>query len=158
MLIIKEDTLIHTDSSSDVIEHHGVKGMKWGRRAVKKAGSYAKDYARMTYNNARHPISTTKAELRLLRKAKLLPTHKAIKYKNKFVADDIKARKDYRRANKDDKNLYKRMDKSIKKDTSVSQNTKSLAVSMNKDVYKQHIKENKQRYKDAKSKRGSGIY
>ncbi len=32
MLIIKEDTLIHTDSSSDVIEHFGVKGMRWGQR------------------------------------------------------------------------------------------------------------------------------
>ena len=30
MLIIKEDTLIHTDSSSDVIEHFGIKGMRWG--------------------------------------------------------------------------------------------------------------------------------
>lgn len=27
MLIINEDTLIHTDSSSDIIEHFGVKGM-----------------------------------------------------------------------------------------------------------------------------------
>ena len=32
MLIIKEDTLIHTDSSSDVIQHFGVKGMRWGQR------------------------------------------------------------------------------------------------------------------------------
>ena len=32
MLIINEDTLIHTDSSSDVIEHFGVKGMRWGIR------------------------------------------------------------------------------------------------------------------------------
>ena len=36
MLIIKEDTLIHTDSSSDVIEHFGVKGMKWGIRSRHK--------------------------------------------------------------------------------------------------------------------------
>ena len=32
MLIIKEDTLIHTDSSSDIIQHFGVKGMRWGQR------------------------------------------------------------------------------------------------------------------------------
>ena len=34
MIIINEDTLIHTDSSSDVIEHFGVKGMRWGQRRV----------------------------------------------------------------------------------------------------------------------------
>ena len=34
MIIINEDTLIHTDSSSDVIQHFGVKGMKWGQRRV----------------------------------------------------------------------------------------------------------------------------
>ena len=32
MIIINEDTLIHTDSSSDVIQHFGVKGMRWGQR------------------------------------------------------------------------------------------------------------------------------
>ena len=32
MIIINEDTLIHTDSSSDIIQHFGVKGMKWGQR------------------------------------------------------------------------------------------------------------------------------
>ena len=34
MIIINEDTLIHTDSSSDVIQHFGVKGMRWGQRRV----------------------------------------------------------------------------------------------------------------------------
>lgn len=33
MLIINEDTLTHTDSSSDVIEHYGIKGMRWGIRS-----------------------------------------------------------------------------------------------------------------------------
>ena len=55
MIIINEDTLIHTDSSSDIIQHFGVKGMKWGQRRVisnrgaaasfqdqvKKSGHYA---------------------------------------------------------------------------------------------------------------------
>lgn len=30
MLIIYENELIHTDDFNDVIEHFGVKGMKWG--------------------------------------------------------------------------------------------------------------------------------
>ena len=38
MIIINEDTLIHTDSSSDVIEHFGVKGMRWGQRRARVNG------------------------------------------------------------------------------------------------------------------------
>ena len=34
MLIIHENELIHTDDFNDVIEHFGVKGMKWGSRRV----------------------------------------------------------------------------------------------------------------------------
>ena len=29
MIIISENELLNTDSVDDVIEHHGVKGMKW---------------------------------------------------------------------------------------------------------------------------------
>lgn len=32
MLVIYDNKLIHTDSSSDIIEHFGVRGMKWGTR------------------------------------------------------------------------------------------------------------------------------
>lgn len=32
MLVIYDNELIHTDSSSDIIEHFGVRGMKWGTR------------------------------------------------------------------------------------------------------------------------------
>ena len=31
MIIIKGDTLTHVDSSTDIIEHYGVKGMRWGK-------------------------------------------------------------------------------------------------------------------------------
>lgn len=31
MIIIKDDTLVHVDSSTDIIEHYGVKGMRWGK-------------------------------------------------------------------------------------------------------------------------------
>ena len=51
-LIDENGTLQHVDHSSDVIEHYGKKGMKWG---VKKAIDYAKAYGRAAYNNARHP-------------------------------------------------------------------------------------------------------
>lgn len=37
MYIIHENELIHVDTGSDVLEHYGVKGMKWGqRRALSK--------------------------------------------------------------------------------------------------------------------------
>ena len=31
MIILKDDKLIHVDSSTDIIEHYGVKGMRWGK-------------------------------------------------------------------------------------------------------------------------------
>ena len=52
MIIISENELIHTDSFSDVIEHHGVKGMKWGQR-MKRWGAAA---GRAAVNGLRHPI------------------------------------------------------------------------------------------------------
>lgn len=33
MKLINGDKLIHTDNSEDVIEHFGIKGMKWGIRS-----------------------------------------------------------------------------------------------------------------------------
>ena len=31
MIILKDDDLLHVDSSADILEHYGVKGMKWGK-------------------------------------------------------------------------------------------------------------------------------
>ena len=43
MLILHEGELLHTDSSTDILEHYGVKGMKWGKRlgtSAKKVANY----------------------------------------------------------------------------------------------------------------------
>ena len=42
MIILKDDILVHVDSSTDIIEHYGIKGMKWGsvRRARRQADKF----------------------------------------------------------------------------------------------------------------------
>ena len=43
MILIHEGEIIHTDSSTDILEHYGVKGMKWGKRlgtSAKKVANY----------------------------------------------------------------------------------------------------------------------
>ena len=43
LLILHEGEILHTDSSTDILEHYGVKGMKWGKRlgtSAKKVANY----------------------------------------------------------------------------------------------------------------------
>ena len=58
MLILHEGELLHTDSSTEILEHYGVQGMKWGKRLrsaaskvasdkrVRATGRYLKDYGK----------------------------------------------------------------------------------------------------------------
>ena len=43
MILIHEGEILHIDSSTDILEHYGVKGMKWGKRlgtSAKKVANY----------------------------------------------------------------------------------------------------------------------
>ena len=78
MLILHEGELLHTDSSTDILEHYGVKGMKWGKRLrsaatkvasdkrVRATGRYLKDYRKESFKGVgrsyTHPILSNKAE------------------------------------------------------------------------------------------------
>nr|DAD62526.1 MAG TPA: hypothetical protein [Caudoviricetes sp.] len=93
MLIISENELLHTDTCEDVIEHFGTKGMKWG---VRKGKAYAKSFIKYKYNELRHPILTTKGDLKTVLKGKLLNTHRRLDYVNKFVDDRVASKKKYK--------------------------------------------------------------
>lgn len=158
MLIIYDNQLLHTDSTDDVLEHFGVKGMKWGQRAARKVGSYGKDYMKLAYNSYRHPKSYVKSGWSSLRKGKLIRTHKNLKYRNKFIQDDIENRKRYKDKNREDRITYKNVEKRIKSDKGSSAQVKSNASMLNRQVYKERKSLNKAEYKKMKAQRGSGIY
>ena len=100
LIISNEGALQHTDTCMDIIEHSGVKGMKWGHRAAKNiktmgrgvvnsylhpyltTRSYSKHladrgYAKYLYDNVRHPIKTTRKSNEFVAKHN---QNKALKY------------------------------------------------------------------------------
>ena len=134
MLILHEGELLHTDSSTDVLEHYGVKGMKWGKRLrtaatkvasnkrVRATGRYLKDYGKETFKGAgksyTHPRLRSKAgrlatkyDLRKgnLSSALLIRNKDSLKRMNDYVDDrvDLKDRhKAKQRKTKGIKNKY----------------------------------------------------
>ena len=106
MIIISENELIHTDSFSDVIEHHGVKGMKWGQR-MKRWGSA---YGGMVKRRLRHPMlyDVARRKTRGMTGSPLSATSRHMEYTNRVIDDMAKANKQYK---KDRKNSQKKFDR-----------------------------------------------
>lgn len=86
MIIIENGELYQTDDYSDVLEHHGVKGMKWGQR-MKRWGSA---YGGMVKRKSRHMTGS-----------RLSATSRHMEYRNRIVDDMVKANKQYKQDRKD---------------------------------------------------------
>ena len=99
MIIISENELIQTDNFSDVIEHHGVKGMKWGQR-MKRWGSA---YGGLLKNKIKHPRLYAKAswKSRVMTGSKLGVSSRHMEYRNRIIDDMAKANKQYKKDRKD---------------------------------------------------------
>ena len=114
MLILHEGELLHTDSSTDVLEHYGVKGMKWGKRLrsaaskvasdkrVRATGRYLKDYGKESFKvvgrSVTNPLLSAKAgrlatmnDLRKgnLSSALLIRNKASMKRMNDYVDDRV---------------------------------------------------------------------
>ena len=68
LIISNEGELQHTDTCLDIIEHSGVKGMKWGRRKAKQIGTLARKggraigtLAKSQVNVVAHPALSLRA-------------------------------------------------------------------------------------------------
>lgn len=91
MIIIYEDEIYHTDNCQDIIEHHGVKGMKWGQR-MKRWGAAG----RTAINSVRHPILTDRSIKESRKRSKmgtLMGTTRSLEFRNRYINDMVKANK-----------------------------------------------------------------
>lgn len=87
MIIINEDTLIHTDSSSDVIEHFGVKGMRWGQRRSNNMPRIGQFSGRIKRNIASRKIMTRANEKKISALSKNDPKRRELINKNKDLTN-----------------------------------------------------------------------
>ena len=87
MIIINEDTLIHTDSSSDVIQHFGVKGMRWGQRRVNNIPRIGQFSGRIKRNITSRKIMTRANEKKIAGMSKNDPKRRELINKNKYLTN-----------------------------------------------------------------------
>jgi len=71
MKLINGDKLVHTDNSEDVIEHFGIKGMKWGQRirsAIERGNARAENSTRGLQRDWQLQRKYNKAEWKAVQK------------------------------------------------------------------------------------------
>lgn len=93
MLILNNNELQHVDSTSEILEHYGVKGMKWGAR---KAGAWVKAYGGNLRRSITNPILTTKGMYSSMGRSYLgtgFGTTRSRNYINRYVDAHIAAKK-----------------------------------------------------------------
>lgn len=106
LVISNEGELQHTDTCMDIIEHSGVKGMKWGQRRAKQIGSLARKggraigtVAKLQGNSLIHPALTVRARAKHIADRGIVksaydayvhPVKTADKY-NKFIKKNNKS-------------------------------------------------------------------
>ena len=127
------------------LHHHGVKGMKWGKRVARGVGAYAKAVGVGAVNSYIHPLHTLSAGNKVafrngaagLKYLVLPGGTKALSYRNKIVKDRIAAKKEYKKDKKAAKADY--------------------ALNKDKKSYKAAKLINKMRYKKRKKEAGGTL-
>ena len=152
MLILHEGELLHTDSSTEILEHYGVKGMKWGKRLrsaaskvasdkrVRSTGRYLKDYGKETLiavgNKYTHPLLKRKADrlatIHDLRKgnlssALLIRNKAAMKRKNDYVDDRVDLKDRHKAKQRETKGIKNKVDNYVQYQRDVSDMNKKYA-------------------------------
>lgn len=163
MLILNDNELQHVDSTSEILEHYGVKGMKWGLRKLKKIGvAYGKwetAARKATLNNYRHPILSDRAQRAAYKQSlsgTFMGTTRSLNYQNKHVAAQLALKKKAKAQRK--KAMDRALSKIGKADELYSKGKIDRATyrQAEKD-YKKERKDIKKAYKAAKHRRNINI-
>ena len=174
MLILHEGELLHTDSSTDVLEHYGVKGMHWGTKKGKRIAaavnrteghgfrSAVSSYGKNIGNVIRHPYASNRSALSTLVKHPVMSITSPIttsKMINKKTKERLEGRAEKRKAylNKNKKGdkavLYKGLNKLNDMDKKVSKTYDSLIGYKNNGNVKKMNEHENSKYDSTKSKR-----
>ena len=174
MLILHEGELLHVDSSTDILEHYGVKGMHWGTRKGKRitsavnrtegsgVASAVSAFGKSIGNSYRHPYATARSILStnvkhpVMSVTSPITTAKMINKKTKERLDGrANKRKEYLKKNKSGAKaaLYKGLNKLNDFDKKVSKSFDDrIGYKKNGNVEEMKRYENS-KYDSTKSKR-----
>lgn len=121
------------------LHHHGVKGMKWGKRA-RAIGAWGKEFGKAYANEYNHPLHAQAAKNKLaFRNGKqgrknliISASTNALGYRNKIVEERVAAQNQYKKEKQATKDLYEKYgDKDVYK----------VAKMLNKTRYKRRLRE-----------------